>query len=232
MDITGRPNFLSKYKIQYKNGRKLSWTRAKKAIGVVFSNSLINIPASYIGLLLFKLRGMNFDENIPSSSRVITDFAVFLVFEEILFYYFHRLLHRPYFFKHFHKVHHEWTSPICLSTLYCHPLEHFMSNLLPVFTGPLVCGSHLLLVYIWILIATLNGMNAHSGYHFPGIRPNEAHDYHHSKKTENHGILGVLDWLHGTDKNFKRSTEKKRDRIFFGCTPIRKIIPDPSTLSS
>ena len=37
---------------------------------------------------------------------------------------------------------------------------------------------------------------SHSGYQSALNRP--AHDLHHSKNTGNFGLLGVLDWLHGT----------------------------------
>ncbi|XP_039278163.1 fatty acid hydroxylase domain-containing protein 2-like isoform X2 [Nilaparvata lugens] len=60
-----------------------------------------------------------------------------------------RVLLSRLFYKHIHKQHHEWTAPISVTAIYCHPIEHTFSNLLPPFLGvsdranPLF-GAHLL----------------------------------------------------------------------------------------
>ena len=60
-------------------------------------------------------------------------------------------------------------------------------------------------VYLWNLLAILNTLNAHSGYHFPFFPSPEAHDYHHLKFNQCYGVLGILDYLHGTDIQFRES---------------------------
>ncbi|KAL1463883.1 hypothetical protein MTO96_043157 [Rhipicephalus appendiculatus] len=42
----------------------------------------------------------------------------------------HRLLYRL-----FHKKHHEWTAPVAITAVYCTPLEHLLSNVLPAKGG-------------------------------------------------------------------------------------------------
>jgi sterol desaturase/sphingolipid hydroxylase (fatty acid hydroxylase superfamily) len=71
-------------------------------------------------------------------------------------------------------------------------------------------------------LALLSTLNAHSGYHFPLFPSPEAHDFHHLKFTQCYGVLGILDYLHGTDTLFRsnkvterwkdKKTEKQRDR--------------------
>ena len=63
-------------------------------------------------------------------------------------------------------------------------------------------------VYLWNLLAILNTLNAHSGYHFPFFPSPEAHDYHHLKFNQCYGVLGILDYLHGTDIQFRESKVK------------------------
>ena len=33
------------------------------------------------------------------------------------------------------QIHHEWTSPVSLIAIYCHPLEHVLANLMGVYFG-------------------------------------------------------------------------------------------------
>jgi hypothetical protein len=40
--------------------------------------------------------------------------------------------------------------------LYAHPIEHFLSNLLPAFMGPFLCGSHVATTWLWYVINLLD----------------------------------------------------------------------------
>ena len=50
--------------------------------------------------------------------------------------------------SYIHKFHHEWTAPVGVASIYAHPLEHLLSNLLPVFIGPFIMKSHLATMWV------------------------------------------------------------------------------------
>ena len=91
------------------------------------------------------------------------------------------LFHRPWFYKHIHKQHHEWTAPIGLTSIYAHPIEHIFCNILPPVVGPLILGSHIATSCLWFSLALVSTSIAHCGYHFPFLPSPEAHDFHHSQ---------------------------------------------------
>ena len=92
-----------------------------------------------------------------------------------------RMFHHPLLYKHIHKTHHELTDPFGIASIYCHPVEHFVVNLLPVSLGPILLGSHLSTAWLWFVVVVATTTNSHSGYHLPFLPSPEAHNYHHAK---------------------------------------------------
>ena len=60
-----------------------------------------------------------------------------------------RLAHWAPLYKHIHKQHHEWTAPIGVVSVYAHPVEHVMVNMLPFTTGAMLTGAHLYTILLW-----------------------------------------------------------------------------------
>lgn len=159
---------------------------------VLVNQSLVSIPCGYLTFLLAQLRGHMPVRELPSLSRLAVDLLLLMACEEIGFYYVHRTLHRPFFYKRFHRVHHEWQSPVAMAAIYCHPVEHVFCNLLPIFGGLVLLGSHVVTCWLWIAAVNFVVLNDHSGYHFPFLLSSEAHDYHHRRYVRS--VEGSTEW--------------------------------------
>jgi len=184
--------YFNKYKVQSKYSSISS--SFNSIIKLVLFNQLIT---PFIAFLLFNFYSF---PSIPDIYTIIIDIIMFIFIIEILFYYSHRLLHIPYLYKKIHSIHHKYTAPNALISLYAHPIEYIISNILPVMIGPLLCKSHIITIWIWILISLFNAMTVHSGYKIFFIPNSTKHDYHHKLFKCNFGVLNVLDYLHGTLK--------------------------------
>lgn len=108
------------------------------------------------------------------------------------------MFHHPYLYK-FHKVHHEWKSPIPWSAMYCHPLEHLIVNLGSALIGPLMIGMCIQDTIIWSFVVTYQSLLAHGG-EYPKITE---HDIHHKLQVYNYGTGTYMDKFHKTYFNPK-----------------------------
>jgi len=147
--------------------------------------------------------GVRVDRVLPSLPEMVITFTIAVVLEEFCFYYSHRLLHHPRLYKHIHKIHHAYNSPHACASLYAHPLEALLGNLIAMNIPLFVCRFHLLTFYIAVWAGWMSSLIGHCGYDFPllslFIPKHDFHDLHHATSKGNYGTAGWLDrWL-GTD---------------------------------
>uniref|UniRef100_A0A8D0GYA2 Fatty acid hydroxylase domain containing 2 n=1 Tax=Sphenodon punctatus TaxID=8508 RepID=A0A8D0GYA2_SPHPU len=226
-DVTGKPVFFTRYRIQLGKDYPVDTVKLCKAIRtVLFNQVFISLPMVLLMFPIMRWRGELCGIELPTFHWFLLELAIFSLVEEILFYYSHRLLHHPLLYKHIHKKHHEWTAPIGVVALYAHPIEHVLSNMVPVLMGPLLLGSHVSSIMTWFSLALLVTSLSHCGYHIPFLPSPEFHDYHHLQFNQCYGVLGVLDRLHGTDTVFRKSKAYLRHTVLLSFTPFTEIIPD------
>eukprot|EP00743_Colponemidia_sp_Colp-15_P006676 GILK01007200.1.p1 GENE.GILK01007200.1~~GILK01007200.1.p1 ORF type:complete len:347 (+),score=37.98 GILK01007200.1:132-1172(+) len=216
-DLTGYPQWLQKYKVQplvqpVKEDKQKFWSGMRR----VLFNQLVVTPmySCFVFWTVAQYVGVQTRAPLPRFWRLVYDGICFFVCEELLFYYSHRLLHHPRIYKYIHKIHHEWQAPIGITAIYAHPLEHVVSNMLPLTTGVLLTGGHIAAYWIWQTVAIFTTVTVHSGYHLPFLPSPQAHDFHHLKFNYNFGVSGVLDYVHGTDSKFREFIQKNDPNPF------------------
>lgn len=193
------------YKIQQskqidfrKKTGKVIYVLLRNQLGVIFPFGCFAAWLSSKGI------GVRIDAGVPPNKEMFLHTVGFLVVNEVLFYYGHRMLHLKRFYR-FHKAHHEFTSPCALTAIYCDMFEMLVSDVIPLFGGMIFLNSHAYTVLWWVVFAVCGTQLHHCGFRFPWIKldhqPN-FHDFHHEKFNCNFGNIGWLDALHGTDKMY------------------------------
>lgn len=155
--------------------------------GLILFNQLIH------STLLIYSRNLFSDHILPINFKnMIFQLAIFILGEEVFFYYSHRLLHKKWFYQKIHYIHHKWKNTYSDIALYSHPIEHLINVTGPMIL-PILFRTDYLTIMIWISIILVNTTYVHSE-----IDLNDLHNIHHKIPIKNYGVLGLLDKFHGT----------------------------------
>ena len=137
--------------------------------------------------------------------------VAFLLLHDSWFYWTHRLMHRPWWFRKMHAVHHDSRPPTAWAAMSFHPWEALSGAVvipLLVFVVPI----HVAMLGVVLGIMTLMGVTNHMGWEmFPaGLVKGKAgnwlitashHELHHQKYRCNYGLyFRHWDRLCGTDR--------------------------------
>ena len=133
-------------------------------------------------------------------SGVLIWTLISILWQSVIEYYWHRLLHFPWLYKRFHKVHHHYTSPEPFDDMYIHPLEAFGYYCI-LYSPPFIMPLHVFGFVVYMAIMGTFGVLDHCGVRisFPGIYNSADHDMHHSRFNVNYGFpFAFTDVIHGT----------------------------------
>lgn len=204
----------NKWFAQYKLPRSnLTAPTSPLILRTLFEASLSQIVGgpllAYYVYPIFKYFGMApLNSPLPSPLVIFYHVSLMHIFNDIFFYFSHRLLHWGPLYKTIHKQHHEYKATISIAAEFAHPIEYLFSDVLPTIGGGMVLGSHPHVTIMWVVLRSWQTFETHSGYCFAGSlldklglahsRGAAHHDFHHSKNIGNYGEGEYMDYLFGT----------------------------------
>lgn len=139
------------------------------------------------------------------SWHVLWHIPLLFFLSDTSFYWSHRMLHIPWVYKRYHKLHHKHVAPIPWTALYVHPGE-FITAFVCIFVVPLLLVQ--LVSSIWIgtfvlfwNVIMISLVSSHSGFWV-----GNHHEMHHNKPSVNFGSkYGVWDKLCKTNDDYKNN---------------------------
>lgn len=207
LDRLKKPAFLYRYRIQVPAAGEPDRTSSPPtaaAVKVVLANQFLGtLPGLVLLYFILKRLGVSPSDALPSTVTILAKLTGMILVEEALFYAAHYVMHLKRFFRRFHHIHHRFRQPIGISTHYVHYLEHWVGNLVPIFAGIVLMRGDVTTSFLWVSLAVTNAIHTHSDYAFPWMPVAVHHDFHHYTARGNYGAIGLLDWLFGTDKEYK-----------------------------
>jgi sterol desaturase/sphingolipid hydroxylase (fatty acid hydroxylase superfamily) len=173
-----------------------------KALPLVSFNVFVTIPLS---ILIFQPLQSTMQ---PFNFYQLLHIPAYVIISDFVFYVIHRLLHTSKLYK-IHKIHHRFTRPMALASIYSHPLEIFFGNIVPLFVPIVIFNSSFPILYAWTFLITFETTySAHSGIKNRG---GEGHDLHHKLFNFNYGSgFLIFDKLFGTYMREERFPLKRQ----------------------
>jgi len=172
-----------------------SLRRTGEAIRLFFLNYLVlSVLASLLWPVL-RIAGIHTGQ-FPSLFSTAMQLLFFLLIDDFLFYFVHRLLHRKPFYRTVHSIHHRIRQSEPIGAIYFHPVEYVLMTFSSM-AGPLLIGTHVGLLYLWIVIRQWIAVEADSGYLLKRNPLNLIpfhdcaffHAAHHLRITGNYGLF-------------------------------------------
>lgn len=202
VDTTDRPHFIAKHRIQQE---KRKHPDLPTTVKVLLRNQFLLLPPLLFlfGELLIALHGWTAEPVLPSAGRLALELVALGIVSQVVFYATHRFLHRKWWMRHVHRVHHEFRATTAFASEYAHPVEFAVGNVLTLTLGPLIFAPHLATMYLFSVLALTTILVHHSGYALPWAPWSVPHDWHHYRFKELFGTTGLIDRLLGTDAEYR-----------------------------
>ncbi|MFM9143284.1 MAG: sterol desaturase family protein [Bacteroidota bacterium] len=129
-------------------------------------------------------------------------FPVLLFLHDTYFYWAHRLMHQPFFYRWVHQIHHRSTNPSPWAAYAFHPWEALVEvGILPLFVWGLpVHKSHILIFFLFMIAYNVYG---HLGFELYSakfarsrwgswVNTSRHHNVHHARFVGNYGLYFLV----------------------------------------
>jgi len=213
--LIAKTGVLDGLKIQKKKPHPNQASYYKCFKNLAFSYLFLILPSGMLGFPFIKLLGMETTLPLPGILQISFHLIVMLYGEDLLHYFMHRILHKPFLYKLIHKTHHEFPSPFGMAAAYASPLEVTILGI-ATFAPAILIRPHVFTFYFWFVFRQVDAIVEHCGYDIPFFPVNlipfhggvPFHDYHHESFLFNYGSrFTYLDKLFGTYKMPQRRQE-------------------------
>jgi len=201
----------------------ISWNKLYRR---TFYNYLINqclvLPIHAFIFLSLREAFKTSTNELPGLEELFTQLIFFHFCKDVFLYFEHIVIHKEQFYF-LHKVHHEYTDVIGISSEYFHPVEYFFILTANIF-GPILLGgkTHIFTVCIWYMTSVYdNVLQNYSGYNFPlrpqGILPfsNEPNYHYYHQQQKNKGAFSFyynfFDRFLGLDSDYNVDMRKLKE---------------------
>ncbi len=201
VDTHDRPAWIARHRIQ---PDKRKHPDLPTTVRVLLRNQFLILPVLLFGFgEVLLAMGWRAEAELPTLPRLALELVALGVCSQVVFYAGHRFLHRKWWMRHVHRVHHEFRATTAFASEYAHPFEFVVGNFLALVAGPLIFHPHLATMYLFTVLALVTILVHHSGYALPWAPWSVPHDWHHYRFNELFGTTGFLDRLLGTDAEFR-----------------------------
>ncbi|XP_078438036.1 sphinganine C4-monooxygenase 1-like [Wolffia australiana] len=176
----------------------------RQVLVVVLANQLLQMALAWV---LFAGGSTPIRAGPKSLLQVFGQLAVAILFVDTWEYFWHRLMHQNKFlFKHVHEMHHRMMVPYAYGTLYAHPLDHFLCQIMGSYLSFYLSGMSVRTAACFYTVLTIKAVDDHASQWLPihRILPNNSahHALHHQQEGLKYNfsfpLLNVWDKLLGT----------------------------------
>ncbi|XP_047044154.1 very-long-chain aldehyde decarbonylase GL1-10-like [Lolium rigidum] len=170
---------------------------------------------SFVSYPAVKMLGIGTGLRLPSAGQTAAQLVVYLLVQDYVYYWIHRVQHTRWVYRKAHRVHHEFSAPFGFVAQYAHWADVLLLGV-PAMAGPAIAPCHMTTLWLWFAMLQLIAIDVHSGFDFP-LNPTKLipfyggaqyHDHHHRVGEHSHSNFAptftYCDYLYGTDKGYRR----------------------------